>query len=155
MSNSYDLPIQVTFHAIEIFDNVISNSEEPTDRQEFLKYSCFTCFLLAAKMHGRFPPYSVLTLDYFVDTEKLQTFEMFVLEKLDWRIHSCYAFMAMNFEIPKHMQPLYEKLTMNSYKLLQVNKHSKDIIQKAILSTLHDEHVWQILQRKCNKKILN
>ena len=146
-SAGYDLPIQVTFHAIEIFDNFISKSEEPADRQEFLTYSCLTCVLLAAKMHGKYPPHSVLTLDYVVTREKLQTFEIYVLEKLDWNIHSCYEFMAMNVYIPKHMQPLYEKLTMNSYKLLQVNKYSKDIIQKAILSTLHDKDVWRILQR--------
>jgi len=139
MSTTYNDPIQVTFHAIDIFDKIISHSKKPTtDLKEFLTYISANSYLLAAKMNGRYPLHSVMTLDYSVTEDKLKSFELFILDLLDWNIHAHYTFLSTDFEIPTHMRSKYEKLMMKSYRLFQIRKYSVKVIKQAILSVLYD-----------------
>ena len=139
MSTTYDHSIQVTFHAIDIFDKIISYSERPTtDLREFLTYTSAISYLLAAKMNGRYPPNSEMTLDYNVTEDNLKSFELFILDLLNWNIHSGYAFLSIDFGIPTEMRSRYEKLMMKSYRLFQVRKYSVEVIKQAILSVLYD-----------------
>lgn len=137
MSMNYNHPMQVTFHAIDIFDNIISRSDIPiTNLTEFLTYSSVTAYRLAAKMFGKFPSLSGMTFAVNINMKKLELFELFVLNMLHWNVHSCYAFASMDLKIPIHMKSYYEKLMMSSYKLFQKRKYSAECIMQAILNIL-------------------
>lgn len=136
ISELYNRPTHVTYHAFEILDKVIAACDEHADLKKCLKLTSLICFIMACKMNGKYPPYDDVTFRFNVTLKKLEAHELWVLTILGWNISSCYSFMDIHIRLPEHMLPFYHELLSKSYETNQLNKYSADVVKETLLYLL-------------------
>ena len=138
MSEIYNRPNHVTYHAFEILDKIIAICDQPKNMNHFFKLISLVCFLMACKMDGNFPTYNDVARTYNVTRKDLVAFERWTLRILDWNIGSCYSFMHLHRQIPEHMLTSFDKLIFKSYEMNLLSRYSIDVITEALISSLPD-----------------